>query len=249
MKKDRELIKKRKYITVLADGKTFIKNRPKDLYYNFNKIYKSYDGLVLGFVKRYNKLNIIEDIYQEFYIFIYNKLLNEEYDFFYGNNAFLYNSINWFIKDYIYRKANKNIIIGSQHSLKEYNKLTQIQSPTQEEKDRIAKLKLNIYEISGYDKSIKLVENKTNTIDLSILESYLTDEEFILLRDYYIEEYSTFELANLNNCSTSALKKRRQRILLKLREALLDDGYDLDDLLSSIIHWAFSSVACKSLID
>ncbi|KGR76004.1 sigma-70 family RNA polymerase sigma factor [Ureibacillus sinduriensis] len=52
---------------------------------------------------------------------------------------------------------------------------------------------------------------------LETLASYLTEEEFELLKDLYYHQYKYEELTHKYNASVAALKKRRDRLIKKLR--------------------------------
>lgn len=67
--------------------------------------------------------------------------------------------------------------------------------------------------------------------NMEILKKYLTTEEYELLYDFYFLNMTNEELGTKYNKPKTTIRDRRIKIQKKLKELLLDDGYDFDDLI------------------
>ena len=66
---------------------------------------------------------------------------------------------------------------------------------------------------------------------MEILKKYLTTEEYELLYDFYFLNMTNEELGIKYNKPKTTIRDRRIKIQKKLKELLLDDGYDFEDLI------------------
>lgn len=106
----------------------------------------------------------------------------------------------------------------------------------------IKKIKLYLYrggvKSDNINNSIKQSEELFTEIDIeeidliNIIKQHLTQEEFEILYDFYFLDMTNEEMGAKYDKPKTTIRDRRIRIQKKLKEALLDDGYDLDDLLS-----------------
>ena len=85
--------------------------------------------------------------------------------------------------------------------------------------------------------SKKLSNSKERVVKFDIVESsvgliksYLSEEEFELLYDFYFLEMTNEEMGIKYNKPKTTIRDRRIKIQKKLKEALLGDGYDFYDL-------------------
>ena len=76
----------------------------------------------------------------------------------------------------------------------------------------------------------RAVTFSVNESVLDLIKTYLSQEEFDLLYDFYFLEMTNEEMGNKYNKPKTTIRDRRIKIQKKLKEVLLDDGYDFDDL-------------------
>lgn len=67
--------------------------------------------------------------------------------------------------------------------------------------------------------------------NLKIIAKILNDSELDLLNDYYFNNMTDSEIGLKSGISRSAIGHKRKKLLNKLKESLLDMGYDFDDLI------------------
>lgn len=76
-------------------------------------------------------------------------------------------------------------------------------------------------------------EISINEIDfINKIKQYITQEEFELLYDFYFLDMTNEEMGIKYNKPKTTIRDRRIKVQKKLREALLDDGYDFEDLIN-----------------
>ena len=81
---------------------------------------------------------------------------------------------------------------------------------------------------NNYERAITFNVKDSN---LNLIKKYLTQEEFEVLYDFYFLDMTNEEMGIKYNKPKTTIRDRRIRIQKKLKEALLDDGYDFDDLI------------------
>ena len=157
-----------------------------------------------------------EDVISDFLLYCYNKLNKRNFDDLEG--GFITNKIKFIVLDCFKRKHKKHTSVKNKDTGEYENLFVEIYSGDSE------KSEFNLLENRGYELK------KTYTTDL--IKQYLPKEEFEILYDFYFLGMTNEEMGAKYGKPKTTIRDRRIRIQKKLREALLDDGYDLDDLLS-----------------
>jgi len=110
--------------------------------------------------------------------------------------------------------------------------------------DNIMK-KINLYKNRNYFKLENIensVKNNSNNdlyseieIDevdiLTTIKKYISSEDYDLIYDFYFLELTNEDIGIKYNKPKTTIRDRRIKIQKKLKEALLDDGYDFEDLI------------------
>lgn len=84
--------------------------------------------------------------------------------------------------------------------------------------------------IDGEEAFLKAIMSKRNAFLLSLAMATLNSEDYKLVGDFHLKNVSLDTLAAELNVSVDAVKKRKQRALLKLRAKLEDLGLSPEDL-------------------
>ena len=244
MEKIYERLRVFKEFKIDSEGKSVSQEQALDMYYLY--LIKEFSPFIYKKLGLLGSKNGSNDIIQEVHMFIW-ELINKDTE----NSRKLLEDRNkilgaiWnVIKMYLNNFEAKTDIVGTRANIARYFKLKKnCNYLSQEEELEFRNLEqYKIFHIKRYERDDRGIEEnplddieyspKEETYILELLMKYMTEEEFELLYYSYVENYTNSELAFKYKTKVTTIKKRKQRLITKVREALLDDGYDLDDLLS-----------------
>ena len=172
----------------------------KEINLHFNYVHRIYGGLVLKFVLDNSNNSLNNDMVNEIWLELY-KLFNDD------SKIHLFYNVGVFYATL--RNIIKKIKLYLYRDSEKYKKTKEI---IKHEDELFAEIEIN------------------DSFVINKIKSYLSEEEFELLYDFYFLEMTNEEMGIKYNKPKTTIRDRRIKIQKKLKEVLLDDGYDFDDL-------------------